>query len=68
MALSLFLPGLLGGCPEFRNGTVDAIDTATRGILLGSVQPEDAADTAVRGILNAAFDLLFDQLRADEAH
>jgi len=45
---------------------VDAIDAATRGILLGGVQPEDAAETAVRGVVNAALDLFFDQLRIDE--
>ena len=66
LALCLLLPGLLGGCPDFRNSMVDAIDAATRGILLGGVQPEDAAETAVRGVVNAALDLFFDQLRIDE--
>lgn len=33
LALSLFLPFLMGGCPEFRNESVDAIETASRGLL-----------------------------------
>ena len=66
LALSVFLPGLLGGCPEFRNSAVDALHTATRSILFCEAQPPEAAETAARNILTAALDLLFDQLRANE--
>jgi hypothetical protein len=45
---------------------VDAMDAATRSILLGGMQPEAAAETAVRGVVNAFLDLFFDQLRTDE--
>ncbi len=33
LALCLLLPALMGGCPEFRNESVNAIETATRGVL-----------------------------------
>ncbi len=33
LALYLLLPALMGGCPEVRNQSVDAIETATRGVL-----------------------------------
>lgn len=32
LALCLLLPALMGGCPEFRNESVNAIETATRGL------------------------------------
>ncbi len=31
-SLCLLLPTLMGGCPEFRNDSVNAIETAARGI------------------------------------
>jgi len=62
----LLLPTQLGGCPEFRNGVVDALDTAARGVMLGSVDPDDAWDAAGRGVLNAALDWFFEQWRTDE--
>lgn len=31
--LFLLLPGVMGGCPEFRNESIDALETATRGVL-----------------------------------
>lgn len=63
LALALMLPGLLGGCPEFRNSTVDAIDAATRDLIFGTTEPLDAVGTATVGMLNAALDLFFDQFR-----
>ncbi|MCP4593506.1 MAG: hypothetical protein GY842_22440 [bacterium] len=33
LALGLLLPMVMGGCPEFRNESVAAIETATRGVL-----------------------------------
>lgn len=33
LALCSLLPALMGGCPEFRNESVTAIETATRGVL-----------------------------------
>ncbi|UCG32012.1 MAG: hypothetical protein JSU68_10145 [Phycisphaerales bacterium] len=65
LALALLLPGLLGGCPEFRNSTVDAIDAATRDFIFGTTEPLDAVGTAGVGIMNAALDLFFDQFRTE---
>ena len=30
--ICLLMPVLMGGCPEFRNSSVDAVETAVRGI------------------------------------
>jgi hypothetical protein len=56
----------MGGCPEFRNDSVTAIDTATRAILLSDAESVEAFDTARTGILSAALELFFDQFRTDE--
>jgi hypothetical protein len=32
LGLCLLLPALMGGCPEFRNSSINAIETATRGV------------------------------------
>ena len=32
-ALSLLLPMMMGGCPDFRNQSVTAFETAVRGVL-----------------------------------
>ncbi len=66
LAIGCLLPLLLGGCPEFRNGSVDAFDAATRSVVLGDTTTDDATDAASRGVLNAALDLLFDQFRTSE--
>lgn len=66
LGLCALLPALAGGCPEFRNSSVDAVDTATRSVLLGDTTRVDAVDSATTGLLNAVLDLLFDQLRTDE--
>jgi len=47
LGLGVLLPLLMGGCPEFQDQAVDAVETA------------------VRGVVDAAVDLLFDQLRPD---
>ncbi len=65
--LCLLLPALLGGCPEFRNGSVNAIDTATRSVLLGDTTTDDALDAGTRGVFNAALDLFFEQFLAEES-
>jgi hypothetical protein len=56
----------MGGCPEFRNDSVTAIDTATRAILLSAAESDEALGTARTGILSAALELFFDQFRTDE--
>jgi hypothetical protein len=33
LGLVLTLPLCMGGCPEFRNESVDAIETASRGLI-----------------------------------
>lgn len=37
LGLSLLVPGLLGGCPEFQNASVTAVETAARGIVDAAV-------------------------------
>jgi hypothetical protein len=64
LVLCLLYPCLAGGCPEFRNGAVDAIDAATRELLFGDATQQDAVVNAGQGVANAALDLLFDFLRA----
>jgi len=56
----------MGGCPEFRDTTVTAFDTAARNVLLNNVSRQEAGDAASYSIFNAAFELFFDQFRADE--
>jgi hypothetical protein len=65
LLLALMLPGLLGGCPDFRDSTVDVVDALTRDVIFGASDPADAVGTATVGILNAALDLFFDQFRSD---
>lgn len=64
--LCLLLPFLMGGCPEFRNEVVNAVDTAVQGVVLGDVETDEAFDSASQAALGAAFDLLFDQFRTDQ--
>ncbi len=66
LTLVALLPFLLGGCPEFRNSSVDAVDSATRSVVLGDTTEQEAADAAALGVLSAALDLFFDQFRTDE--
>ena len=64
--LGLLLPFLMGGCPEFRNELVNAVDTAVQSVVLGDVETDEAFNTASDAALGAALDLLFDQLRTDQ--
>jgi hypothetical protein len=66
LVLALILPGLLGGCPEFRNDVLDSLQTATQGVLVGGVQPPDALETAATGVVTAMVNLAFDALRVEE--
>ena len=66
LALYALLPALFGGCPELRNSSVDAIDNATRSVVLGDATRVDAADTATTSVLNAVLDLFFEQFRTDQ--
>jgi hypothetical protein len=56
---------LMGGCPDFQNATVAAVDAATRSLIFTDATGEEAAATAGVGILNAALDLFFEQFLAD---
>lgn len=66
VALSLLLPALMGGCPEFRNAAIGSVDAAAHSVLLTDIESQEAGDTAADGILSAALDLFFDHFRADE--
>jgi hypothetical protein len=65
LGLTLLLPLLMGGCPEFQNATVDAIAGATNAIVVGNEVPRDAVQSAGVGILSAAIELFFDQFRSE---
>jgi len=65
LVLCLLYPCLTGGCPDLRNGAVDAVDAAVRGLLFGDLEPRVAVVTAGEGLANAGLDFLFDFLRAD---
>ncbi len=56
----------MGGCPEFRNSTVDVFDAAAKSVILGDVSGPDAANTAATGIVDAALTMIFDSFRTDE--
>ena len=60
------LSAVLGGCPDFRNSVVDAVESATTTVLLDAGDPQDATATAARGVASAALTLFFDQLRTDQ--
>ena len=64
-ALCLLLPALLGGCPDYRNDVVGAIETATRSLLITAEDQRVIAETARDSIIDASIDLFFDQFRAD---
>ncbi len=66
-ALLGLLPLLMGGCPQFRNSSVDALGTATKSVLLGGGDTNEALDVASLSVLDSAIDLLFDQFRTDDA-
>jgi hypothetical protein len=66
VALCLLALPLIGGCTKFRNGIADALETATRGLLLDTDEPTVVIDTARDSVVTAALTLFFDQLREDE--
>ena len=63
--LCLLLPALGGGCPDFRNDIVDAVDNVTRDLIFHAQEPEAALTSAYDSIFNSALDLFFDQFRGD---
>ncbi len=63
--LAATLCATAGGCPDFRDGVVDAVEGATRTILLDAGDPQEAATSAGRGIFSAVLDLLFGRFRSD---
>lgn len=63
-ALCLILPFVAGGCPDFRNGVVDAVDAATRGLIFNTGEPDQIILTATESIINSALDLFFGQFRS----
>jgi hypothetical protein len=62
----VLLPAILGGCPELRNSSVDAVDGATRSVLFSDTPTNDAVDSARDGILNAVLDIFFEQFRTED--
>jgi len=64
--VSLLLPLLMGGCPEFRNDLVDLVEEATRGALLSTQDPIAIADAATLSLVDAALDLFFGQFRGSQ--
>ncbi len=65
LGVSLLLPFLMGGCPEFRDDLVGVFETATRGALLGSADQETIVNAARDSLFDASIDLFFDQFRSD---
>ncbi len=63
-ALCLLIPLLQGGCPDFRNAVVDAVDATTRDVIFGRQDIETSFQSGLESIANAALDLFFDQFRA----
>jgi hypothetical protein len=63
--LSLLLPVLAAGCPEFRNQLVDATETAARNILLSEQECQETAEVAILDVASAVLDLFFDQFRTE---
>jgi hypothetical protein len=56
----------MGGCPEFRDDVVGVFETAARSALLGT-EDEWTIAHAIRGsLVDAAIDMISDQLRGDE--
>ena len=37
LALLFMLPALMGGCPEFRSASIDAVESASNGLLLAAL-------------------------------
>ncbi len=66
MGLLVLLPAVMGGCPEFRNSSIDTINAATKSVILGDVAQGEAVDSARAGILDAAITLFFEQFRTDD--
>ena len=64
-ALCLLLPALLGGCPEYRNDVVGALESAARGLIITDEDQRAIVETARDSIIDASINLLFDQYRAD---
>ena len=65
LGLSLLLPFLMGGCPEFRQDVVGVFEAATRTALLGT-EDEWTIGSITRGsLVDATIDLFFDQFRGD---
>ena len=68
LGLSLLLPLLMGGCPEFRDDIVGVYETATRSALLGAEDEETITYTARASVVDATIDLFFDQFRSDSPY
>ena len=66
LAISVLLPGLMGGCPTYRNDLVGVLETATRSALLGTADSATIVSTAGNSFVDATIQLIFDQLRSDE--
>jgi len=62
VALGLAVPGLTGGCPDVRNGTVDALQAATI-VALTDQSQADAVTTFQNGLMRSLVAVFFDHLR-----
>ena len=66
LAICVLLPGLMGGCPTYRNDLVGVLETATHGVLLGTSDRATIVRTARDSFIDATINLIFDQFRSDE--
>ena len=64
-ALFLLLPLLMGGCPEYRDSVVGAIDRATRSVVLTDTEHLVAYETARDSIIDSTIGLFFEQLLSE---
>jgi hypothetical protein len=65
LGVSLLLPFLMGGCPEFREDVVGVFETATRTALLSTEDAPTIVNVARVSLVDATIDLFFDQFRGD---
>ncbi len=66
IGLLSLMPSLMGGCPQFQNDVVDALEVATHDLLLAGDTPDTVFETASISILGAGLELFFGQFRSDE--
>jgi hypothetical protein len=67
LLLTIALPALAGGCPDFRDSVVDSLSSATTTVIVDQGDASTAAETAARGVAAALINLLFDQFRSPQS-